>query len=286
MNIIIVRTKRGFKYAQKIQKYIISQGFNCYIARRWELNQVIKKSNLRPGNTLIHSRTAGRITNKKLAKIEAMGFKIINSVKTLELTSNKYKANILAAKNNIPVAKTHKVKIDDLKTIKIFLAKYKVLVLKPIHSQGQGVFCQKIDSNITEKELIEKVDIVPGEKIQVQEFIDYKKLIRVIVIDYKALDNAYTYDMPKQSWKCSVCLNPKIKKYIPESDKLKKLAEKTARAFKAQVNFIDFFEDKKGNFILNEINTACSLFIHEKVTGVPIHKYIGDFLIREVKKIT
>ncbi|MFA5188134.1 MAG: hypothetical protein WC460_02095 [Patescibacteria group bacterium] len=285
MNIIIVRTKRGFKYAFKIQEHIIRQGFNCYIARRGELKQVIKKYNLMPGNTLIHSRTAGRITNKKLAEIEAMGFKIINSVKTLELTSNKYKANAWAAKNNIPAARTRKVKREDLETIKKLLAKYKVLVLKPIHSQGQGVFCQKIDSNITEKELLEKVNIVPGENIQVQEFIEYTKLIRVIVIDYKALDNAYTYDMPNQSWKCSVCLNPKIKKYIPESDKLKKLAEKTARAFKAQVNFIDFFEDKRGNFILNEINTACSLFIHERVTGVPIHKYIGNFLMKEVKKM-
>ena len=285
MNIILIHTKDGIKYAKIIQAYILAQGINCYLARRKSIEQIIKENKLEPKSTLIYSRIAGHYTNIKLAKIEALGFKIINSPQTLELTSNKYKANIHAAKKNIPVAKTFKVAKNDLKQIQELLKKYKTLVFKPIHSQGQGVFCQKVGSGLTTKELRENINSVPGQEIQIQEFIDYKKLIRVIVVNYKVLDNAYTYDIPDQGWKCSVCLNPKIKKYIPDNDSLKKLAEKTARAFWAQINFIDFFEDKKGNFILNEINTACNLIRHEQVTGVAIHKYIGDFLIKEVKKI-
>jgi len=283
MNIIIVRTKKGIKYAQKIQNYILRQKVNCYVTEISELEETIKQYNLNPKNTLIHARCAGTITNKILAQFAKQGYKIINSPETLELTSNKYLANLHAQKNKLPIAKTYKILKDDLDGLINLLKKHKVLVLKPIHSKGQGIFCQKVDFNCQDEELKQILNSVPGKKIQVQEFIDYKKLIRVIVIDYKALDNAYTYDVPSANWKCSVCLNPKIKKYIPNSDKLKKLAEKTARVFKAQVNFIDFFEDQKGKFILNEINTACSLLIHEKITGVPIHCYIGDFLIKELK---
>lgn len=285
MNILIVRTKKGVKYAQKIQDYINYRKLNCYVATIREIKDFMKKYKLKPINTLIYSRTAGRITNMKLAEIEKTGFKVINSPKTLELTSNKYKANIHAAKNNISTAKTYKIKKDDLSLIKDLLKKHKIMVLKPIYSQGQGIYCQKIEVGLLEQELRNKINIVPGKKILAQEFIDYQKLIRAIVIDYEALKNAYTYDTPNQNWKCSVCLNPNIKKYEPGDDKLEKLAEKTARTFQTKVNFIDFFEDKKGNFILNELNTACSLFFHEKITGAPIHKYIGNFLIKEAGKI-
>jgi glutathione synthase/RimK-type ligase-like ATP-grasp enzyme len=286
MNIIIVRTKKGIKYAQKIQNYILSQGIICYLAERSELEGMITKYNLKPGNTLIHARCAGTTTNKILAQFEKLGFRIINSSKTLELTSNKYLANLHAKKNKLPIAKTYKLLENDLLGLKKLLQKHKTIILKPIHSQGQGIFCQKIDSNYKDAELKTILNSVPGQEIQVQEFIDYKKLIRVIVIDYKVLAKACTYDIPAMSWKCSVCLNPKIKKYNLVNTELKKLAEKTARVFEAQVNFIDFFEDQRGEFILNEINTACSLLIHEKITGVPIHRYIGDFFIKEVKNLT
>ncbi len=285
MNILIIHTKRGIKYAKIIQDYILSQGVNCFLSRRKDIEMTIKENNLKPAETLIYSRIAGPYTNKKLVAIEKQGFKIINSPQTLELTSNKYKANMHAAENRLPVAKTYKVAKHNLEKIQELLKKYKILVFKPIHSQGQGVFCQKIKADISEQELRAKINLVPGEEIQIQQFIDYQKLIRVIVINYKVLANAYTYDVPDQGWKCSVCLNPRIKKYETEDDRLKKLAEKTAKAFKAKINFIDFFEDKDGEFILNEINTACNLIRHEQVTGVPIHKFIGDFLIQEVRKL-
>jgi len=285
MNIIIIHTKNGIKYAKVIQEYILSQGINCYLARRKSLEQTIKDNNLEPKNTLIYSRIAGHYTNIKLAKIESLGFKIINSSETLELTSNKYKANLHAAQKKIPVADTYKINKTNFAEIKKLLKKYKILVLKPIHSQGQGIFCQKINNGLSAQELETKINEVPGKEIQVQGFIDYQKLIRVIVVDYKAIANAYTYDVPDQGWKCSVCLNPRIKKYEPSDNRLKDLAEKTAKAFGAEINFIDFFEDKKGNFILNEINTACNLIRHEQVTGVAIHKYIGDFLIKKLKKL-
>ena len=51
------------------------------------------------------------------------------------------------------------------------------------------------------------------------------------------------------------------------------------------IDDIDFFENKNGEFILNELNTACGLIIHEKVSGIKIHEHISDYLIEEGLKI-
>ena len=129
------------------------------------------------------------------------------------------------------------------------------------------------------------MESVPGDDILAQEFIDFEILIRVIVIGFNSIKDATIYDMPDKDWKCSVCLNPGIKKYTGGNTALFEIAEKTARFFNAKVNFIDFFQDRKGGFILNEINTACNLFFHEQVSGVKINEIIGDFLIKEAEKI-
>lgn len=268
----------GGKYAAKILRYLESKGVRCFVSVLDDVRAVLAQNSLTPSNTIIHSRTAGPVTNEKIAELEAAGFKVINSSKTLTLTSNKYLSQEHARAKGIPVADTYKVDKTDVPKVESLLKKYGLLVVKPIFSQGRGIYCQKVGKGVLKNDLRKILDSVPGEMIQVQQCINYKKLIRVIVIGYKALKEATVYDMPGSSWKCSVCLNPKIKKYKENRGDLFELAERTARAFGAQINFIDFFEDASGRFILNEINTACSLFIHERVTGCPIHRHIGDFL--------
>lgn len=282
-NILLIRTRKGLKYAQIIQDYLWSRGFRCFISDADSVSNVMEQNWLDPQNTLIHPRTAAPLINKKIAQLESMGFKVINPSRALKLTSNKYLSQKHAEKMGIPVAETYKVRKGNLNKIKAVIKKHGAAVLKPIFSQGQGTYCNKVDAETPEKTLKEILASMPGKAIQVQQYINYKKLVRVIVIGYKALREAAVYDVPKDGWKCSVCLNPKIKKYTFKNDILFKLAEKTAKAFGAQINFIDFFEDADGNFILNEINTACSLRLHEKVSGCKIHKYIGDFLALHVK---
>lgn len=278
-NILLIRTKKGLRYAEHIQRAVQTLGAQCVISDIDSLDATFKKYSLTPANTLIHSRTAGVKTNKKIACLERKGFHVINSSRALTLTNNKYLAQKHAEKNGIPVAKTYKVNKKNVTRIRKLLMQYGSLVLKPIFSQGQGIYCYKVDVDLSDQKLIETLANIPGTLIQVQECIHYKKLIRMIVIDYKALVDAATYDEPSDGWKCSVCLNPAVKKYVVTDSVLIRLAEDTARAFGARINYIDFFEDAGGNFILNEINTACSLFFHEKVTGVAINEQIARFLV-------
>ncbi|MBI5413461.1 hypothetical protein HZA42_03900 [Candidatus Peregrinibacteria bacterium] len=283
-NILLVRTKKGLRYSQIIQDYLWSRGLRCFVAEIDSISNVMEQNWLDSRNTLIHSRTAAPLVNKKIARLEKEGFKIINSSRTLNWTSNKYLSQKHAKKSGIPVAETYKVDKRNLGKINALIKKHGEVVLKPIFSQGQGIYCNKVDLKTPEKALKKILDSMPGNPIQIQQYIDYKKLIRVIVIGYKALREATVYDVPAEGWKCSVCLNPEIKKYTPQNDVLFKLAEKTAKAFGAQINFIDFFEDANGDYILNEINTACSLRIHENVSGCKIHKHIGDFLAKHALK--
>lgn len=283
MNILLIRTKAGIEYATHISDYIISRGVNCFITDVHEAGDFLKSHGLTPSNTLVHSRTAGPVTNDKIADLERAGFTVINPSKTLNLTSNKYLSQVHAEECGIPVAKTYKVDKNEVKKVRDILSRYNWVVLKPVFSQGQGVFCRKINDGIGDAELAEIMKSVPGDEIQVQQFIDYEILIRVIVIGFKAVRDATIYDLPDKDWKCSVCLNPGIKKYNDGTDALFDLAEKTAREFSAKVNFIDFFRDKKGDYILNEINTACNLFFHEEASGVKINELIGDFLINQAE---
>lgn len=297
MTIFLLRTKRGAKYAKMIRDAIRKKGVRCFTAYFKDAEKKIQRLGLKPEETLIHSRTAGPHANRVIEQLENRGFRVINPSRTLDLTSNKFKAHEHAVSHRIPVAPTIKVKKTDTAAIQKFLQKHQDIVLKPIFSQGQGVYCKRVTNDQMTSACPEPVewdqkDILdlPGVFLQVQQFIPYRRLIRVIVIDFKALPEATVYDEPlPREWKCSVCLNPRIKKLENPPGELMTLAEQTARAFDARVNFIDFFEKANGEaggpgrFILNEINTACNLIRHEIVTGVPIHKKIAEFLIRQKK---
>ena len=286
MNILLLRTKKGIRYAKKIRDALRTRGANCRISDIHGVDAKLEKHGFTPENTFIHPRTAGIFTNKKIAELEGRGFRVLNSSQALTLTNQKYLSQQHAEAHGIPVAKTHKIKKSDLKGIAELLEQYGHIVAKPIYSQGQGIYCHKISSDTPVGDWGSIIASIPGEEIQIQAWIDYQKLIRVIVIDFKALKEATTYDEPTNHWKCSVCLNPNIKHYTEASPALFELAEKTAKAFDAHVNYIDFFEDRQGNFILNEINTACSLILHEEVTGVAIHEHIAEALIHETRRIS
>jgi glutathione synthase/RimK-type ligase-like ATP-grasp enzyme len=157
----------------------------------------------------------------------------------------------------------------------------KQVVLKPVVSQGQGIYCLKFNNkNLHKSDDIKKI---PGEEIVIQEFLEYDRLSRVIVVGFNALEECIFYDEPKSNnWKCSVCLNPHIKHYKKPPYELLRLAEDIAIKFNSDVCFIDIFSTKNG-LVLNEINTACNLIIHEGMSKCNISKKIADYLISKIK---
>lgn len=277
--IVIIRTIKGQKYANFIAKEINLAGFRCGITDIKNSKEYLKENKCSPERTIIHSRTAHPdYTYKVFRSLEKQGYRVINSAEAIRLTSDKYNSCVCAIKEDIPCAETLKVKKE--KAISLVEGKIKEwgrVIVKPRISQGQGEFCFKFEeSNINE---IENIDKIPSKELIVQKFINYSRLSRVLVIGYNALSQAVFWDQPGKNWKCSVCLNTKIKHDKDPDENLLKFAEDIARKFKAEVSFIDVFSTENG-YVLGEINTACSLVIHERISGYNISKKIADYLLK------
>lgn len=277
--IVILRTKSGTRYAHFIEKEINLSGFRCHSLTIDKIFKFLKKESCLPEDTLIHSRRAlpGRVC-RTVKELEKRGYRCINSYYSIYHTGDKFNSSILALKNNIPCPLTLKV---DKKTVKREALKkieeWGKIIIKPINSVEQGAYCFKFDKGNL-KQVQQKIRQVPKKEFVIQQFVDYQRLYRVIVIGFKAIREAVFYDVPRNGWKTSVCLNEEIQVERRPPLELLKLSEKIARVFKSEVSFIDIFETRKG-FVLNEINSACNLAIHERKSGVNISKKIADYLI-------
>lgn len=105
----------------------------------------------------------------------------------------------------------------------------------------------------------------------------------------------YANDPRKTDWKVSCCLNRTTMKLNENAHwSLLELAEKTQKEVGGIINFIDIFEYPVGDFLNQvrytnaEINTACSLNIHEKLAkdagrrDYNIHFCIAKELVKQL----
>lgn len=276
-NILIIRTPKGYRYCSMIADEIRVLGENCYICEIDEAEKILKERKLSPQNTIIHTRTAhpGKVY-QVLRRLNESGYKVINNPETVKLTSQKFLSCVHMEKNNLPCAKTLKMKKNQAPDfVRKNLKKWKKIIVKPITSKGQGEYAFCFDEkNLHE---LENISTILLDEVICQKYVDYTRLNRVIVIGFKALKGAVFYDEPGSGWKCSVCLNPNIKHDKNPPSELLKLAEKSAKIFNGEVFFIDIFTTPKG-LVLNEINTACSLILHQKISSVNIAAAIAKRL--------
>lgn len=282
--IIIVKTVKGQRYVDFIAKEINLAGYRCGITDIKNLKEYLNKNKCSSEETIIYSRTAHpNYTYKVLKNLEKQGYKIINSPEVIRLTSDKYQSCIFARENGISCIDTLKISKKEASSfIKSKANKWEKIVLKPVTSQGQGQYAFMFDENNLSK-IDEKICAIPAKELIVQKYLDYSRLSRVIVIGFKAIKEAVFYDEPESNWKCSVCLNPEIKLFKGPPKELLEFAEDVSRKFKAEICFVDIFTtDKK--YVLNEINTACSLIIHERISRYNISKDIAGYLIKKIRE--
>jgi glutathione synthase/RimK-type ligase-like ATP-grasp enzyme len=274
--VVIVKTRKGQRYADFIAKEINITGARCGITGIKNLKDYLAKNKCPQNNTLIHARAANpNFIYLTLKELEKEGYRIINPPETIKLTSDKFASCVYALKHGIPCAETIKADKDKAgQLIREKLEQWGKIIVKPITSQGQGEFCFKID-NISQAGCIQDI---PTKEIVIQRFVDYDRLYRVLVIGFKAVRDAVFWDSPGNGWKCSVCLNPMIKCEKGPAKELLEFAEHIARNFNAGISFIDIFSTKEG-YVLNEINTACSLAIHERISRCNISKIIAEYLL-------
>jgi len=281
--IVIIRTKAGHKYAERIAEKINSFGTECCGVVCWkELDNFLAQQKCTPEKTLLHYRSTGpKIITPKAYELERKGYQLINPAKVLDRTGDKFHSYEWAHQHKIVLPLTKK---GTRNKIKYYINKFAFprFILKPTNSIGGGAFC--FLSSLNDPKIDYKLSQIPGEEIIFQKFVEYAKIYRVIVIGNKILDQAVFYDEPNSSrWKVSVCINPEMKLDKNPDPKLLSYAKHLADIFESEIAFIDIYETKDG-YVLSEINTACNLALHEHKSGYSISEDIAKYLISKLNK--
>lgn len=287
MNYLLLMTGGGRKYAKRISIKIKEQQRNSrvYLYRCWSLDLAFSNHpEWNNRNLIIHSRAANPNTSwmRRLFELQEQGYKIVNKPEVLTLTSDKWESTrLLQELGNIPrtilirknqfISDTG-IRIDTLAQLR------RDIVVKPRYSQGQGEHIYKFDQNLHLGSLIRTIENYPTNHILLQEVIPYTAIYRVFVINGRAM-SIVTKDIPCSSrWKVSVCLNRNQTVVRNPNPELLRFAERIQQEIGGEINFIDVFETDNG-YVLSEINTACNLRIHERLSGYSIARRIANYLI-------
>ena len=279
-DVIIMSTMLGKAYANRIKNEmeLIKPELSIKI---YNIKEITNRCNRLIGKPkLIIARAATPFLTKWmicLKKMEANGTKVVNPTNVLQLTSNKLKSSYHFLNKKMPHPYTKDGKHNDketINTIKKMANNYNKIIIKPYTSSDQGKYVQIIDSNMDNKNINNKIKQISTPLFVIQEYIPYVAIYRVIVINNKALPLSYK-DVPnKGKWKVSVCLNKNMQ-FVPNPNpKLLRTAEKVQRTIlNGGVHFIDLFELKNGDYTISEVNTACSLLLHERKARQAKHPY-------------
>jgi glutathione synthase/RimK-type ligase-like ATP-grasp enzyme len=310
---IILRTDKGGRYARKVMRSIHwinehqypNEIFNTidFTISQFMNYPVQFRDVFHAQSTVIHSRCANPRTawTEKLRTLEEGGFKVVNSVDAIELTSNKL-ACALHLQNIVPHPLSWEYSKDmspiEFTTLLEEIDRSEIdtdfLIAKPLTSLSQGAHVRKFhwEGDETLAQIRAEFDKVPGDRIVIQEYFPYTAMHRVIVIGGRALPYTFVDRVAwhPENWKVSCCLNRTSMRIDQNpSPHVLNIAERTQQAVNGEINFIDIFEDEVNlRFSISEINTACSLNIHEKLAKDAgrrdwnIHYRIAKHLVKKM----
>lgn len=271
MLVFVVFNPDGF-YTKRIARVVEHHGIATRIVSWRGMNEAAV-AEFNQHTDLIHFRTGAPAAARLARHFEKSGLKTLNDSRYIQLSGNKYLANVFAAANNIPTPALNVV-VDktDTELLAFYLARHGALVAKPIISRDMGRYVELLDG----LDQLHRAVGVPGNRVLVQSRVIFDRLVRTIVTR-EGMVPATTFDIVRSGWKATVCENPLAQPYANAPPQLARLATQTLAAFGGDIAYIDFFE-KDGEFTFNEINHSCGLMHHERVTGVPIARHLGNAL--------
>ena len=273
MVVFIVLNPEGV-YSRRIANAVMGKGRQTSLLS-WKHFDYSVIDRLDRNSEAIFFRTGAPSAVRIARAFEDAGFDMINDSRYIQLSGQKYLANVYAQVNGITTPDLNvKIKKDNTKLLSLYLRQHGPLVAKPLVSRDMGryVFLVKAESDFGD------IETIPGSHILVQSEVKFNRLVRTIVTSDGMLVEATTYDTKHDTWKATVCNNPLAKHYREVPKELIQMVEKTIRAFGGDIAYIDYFETSNG-FVLSEVNHSCDLMIQERITGYPIAEKLGEFLV-------
>jgi glutathione synthase/RimK-type ligase-like ATP-grasp enzyme len=286
------RRNQGYlSYPSRIAYAIYKRGVTVKFSDRYWWESAVKNENFKPDpdGEVIHFRTG---FNRKIhEELYNRGFICVNSPEAVYNSNDKLHSQLLANNNNIPIAPTHpEVLRGDSTNFFDQLAHvmdsndWSSCVIKPNFSSGNGSNVWKLDRDEVYDFDIRRIRRVPYWTVQ--KCIKYNRIIRCILHGGKLINECITYDQPLPGgWKCTVCINPNLLQEKNPTSDLAPFVENICRVIKADdpgIAYIDIFDTDDG-YVYGETNINCTLELHERVTGFPIHQHKADYLINLLK---
>lgn len=201
----------------------------------------------------------------------------LNDPVTMAWTTNKVRATEYASE----VMKTAKSGLVNKETdFESYLRNFTFpIVMKPKFSNGgRNIFIYK---DMAEAKTYMADEICDhrfdAKEWQVQECVDFAKIVRCVYLDGKLVDAVYDdatapYTIRLKLWRGS--------KVWPENDraKLEAACKVLAKRFNMEVLVVDFFVTKNGEIIFNEINSATNLRWLRLRSGVPHANLLAQYI--------
>ncbi len=211
--------------------------------------------------------------------LEVEGYKFINPIKTLYLTSDKFKCIKLLAKNKIKTPKTALIRDyeDAVKFIEKYNLDFPVVVKNSFSKCGLKVFMAR---NYDELKQLTKNAIWEGKIIQ--EFINFKenglyKDMRILVVDGEVVGG---YRRVSRDFRTNLYLGNKVEK-LDIDEELEELALKCADLSRAVILGVDILPTKD-NYYVVELNSAPGTKGFRDI-GIKADKKIAKALVKYAK---
>ncbi|MFX1451954.1 MAG: RimK family alpha-L-glutamate ligase [Promethearchaeota archaeon] len=287
---ILCNSKLYSGYSNKIKTAL--EGKNIQVEILYSDSLIINNQKILEFD-LIYSRLSGlKWTYEIMSQAAINTMNLIPNFEYYRISQNKYISTVICQKFGIKTPKTYLISTNSQFYDENLEMTKKIgfpFVLKPLYSSFGGALCLKIEN---EKELKQGMvnlftchqkghDLIGTYDYGIiQELVNYKKLIRSLVVDGNTV--ACGYASPKNNWKCSVCLNPDIKLYEKEMiPQLGQFNKTIFEAFKGEIMIVDVFETRNG-YVFNESNTACGLSNLEEISGINCAEIIANYLIKKL----
>ncbi|MEM1644450.1 MAG: lysine biosynthesis protein LysX [Ignisphaera sp.] len=219
--------------------------------------------------------------NSTLA-LESMGIRVVNNSLTTAIAMNKLWTLKVLAQKGIPIPNTI-ITFDFDPSLKAAKVLGYPLVIKPIDgSWGRLIAMARDEEEL--RALLEHRSYISNPSIKVnmiQEFVKKpNRDLRIFVVGEEVVTGIYRVS---NHWitntaRGGVAIPAKIDKEVEE------LTLKVAKAVEGEILGVDIFEDPNRGYIVNEINAIPEFKNTVKVTGVPLHRKMMEYIKSLIKR--
>ncbi|MEM1526028.1 MAG: lysine biosynthesis protein LysX [Ignisphaera sp.] len=219
--------------------------------------------------------------NSTLA-LESMGMRVLNSSITTAIAMNKLWTLKVLAQKGLPIPNTI-ITFDFDPSLKAAQILGYPVVIKPIDgSWGRLIAMARDEEEL--RALLEHRSYISNPSIKVnmiQEFVKKPgRDLRIFVVGEEVVTAIYRVS---NHWitntaRGGIALPAKIDQEVEE------LTLKAAKAVEGEILGVDVFEDPSRGYIVNEINAIPEFKNTVKVTGVPLHRKMMEYVKNLVKR--